>query len=95
MARYWLSIRLKATTDIKQCIDWRGPFAETPNQVYQKCFELFKQFITINNKLTNPFEHSQLKTKHIYNILLSARNVKQKVEQIYPLIKFSIIYKLF
>ena len=47
LARYWLGIRLKVTTDIKQCIDWRGSFAETPNQFYQKCFELFKQFITI------------------------------------------------
>ena len=67
LARYWLGIRLKAMNDIKQYIDWRGPFAETPNQFCQKIFELFKQFINITQTLTNPIELTQLKTKDIYD----------------------------
>ena len=95
LARYWLGIRLKAMNDIKQYIDWRGPFAETPNQFYQKCFELFKQFIIITQTLANPIELTQLKTKDIYDILLSNQKVIPNVEKDYPLINFSTIHKLF
>ena len=78
LARYWLGIRLKAMNDVKQYIDWRGPFAETPNQFYKKCFELFKQFMKLYKQLMNPIELPQLKTKHIYDILLSAQTVIPK-----------------
>ena len=81
--------------DIKQYIDWRGPFAETPNQFYQKCFELFKQFIKTTQTLSNPVQLFQLKTRDIYDILLSNRKVKPNVETDYPLIDFSTIYKSF
>ena len=81
--------------DIKQYIDWRGPFAETPNQFYQKCFELFKQFIRITQTLSNPIELIQLKTKDIHDILVSNQKVKPTVERDHPLITFPTIYKLF
>ena len=95
LARYWLGIRLKAMDDVKQYIDWRGPFAETPNHFYQKCFELFKQFMKLYKQLRNPIELCQLTTKYIYDTLLSTQRVIPNVEQHNPLIKFNIIYKSF
>ena len=94
LAHYWLGIRLKAMNDIKQYIDWRGPFAETPNQFYQNA-ELFKQFIKTTKKLSNPVQLFQFKTKDIYDILLSNRKVQPSVETYYPLIDFSTIHKSF
>ena len=42
LAKYWLGIKLKAMKLFTVVNDWRGPFAETPNDYYQKCFEFLK-----------------------------------------------------
>ena len=56
---------------------------------------MFKQIIKITQTLANPIELTQLKTKDIYDILLSNQKVKPNVKKDYPLIIFSTIYKLF
>ena len=49
LTKYWLGIKLKAMKLFTVVVnDWTGTFAETPNDYYQKCFEIFKAFI---NKL--------------------------------------------
>ena len=86
LGRYWLGIRIKAMGDIKAFIDWKGPFAETPNEFYQKCFELFKQFLEIIKQQDLEVDLAHLKTKNIYELLIENKKVRPVVETKYPLI---------
>ena len=81
--------------DIKAFIDWKGPFAETPNEFYQKCFELFKQFLENIKQQDLEVDLAHLKTKSIYELLIENKKVRPVVETKYPLINFKKIYKDF
>ena len=95
LGRYWLGIRLKAMEDIKALIDWKGSFAETPNELYQKCFELFKQFLENIKQQDLEVDLAHLKTKGIYELLIENKKMRPVVETKYPLINFKKIYKDF
>ena len=42
LAKYWLGIKLKAMKLFTVVNDWRGPFAETPNDYYQNASKFLK-----------------------------------------------------
>ena len=46
LAKYWLGTNLQVMKLFTLVNYWRGPVAETPNDYYQKCFEIFKTFIS-------------------------------------------------
>ena len=93
--RYWLGIRLKNIEQVKSIIDWIGPFAETPNEFYQKCYEQFKLFLNILSKLTDPIDLAVITTKQIYDLLRKTPMVIPKAQETYTNIDFSKIYKPF
>ena len=53
---YCLGIRLKAIEQLKCKIDWNGPFAETPNDFYQKYDEQFNFFLQILDQQSGPVD---------------------------------------
>ena len=93
--RYWLGIRLKNIEQVKSKLDWIGPFAETPNEFYQKCYEQFKLFLNILRKLTDPIDLAVITTKQIYDLLRKTPIVIPKAHETYTNIDFSKIYKPF
>ena len=86
--RYWLGIRLKNIEQVKSKIDWIGPFAETPNEFYQKCYEQFKLFLNILSKLTDPIDLAVITTKQIYDLLRTTPMVIPKAQETYTNIDF-------
>ena len=92
---YWLGILLKNIEQVKSKIDWIGPFAETPNEFYQKCYEQFKLFMNILSKLTDPIDIAVITTKLIYDLLRTTPMVIPKAQTTYTNIDFSKIYKPF
>ena len=95
LPKYWLGIKLKAMKLFTVVNDWRGPFAETPNDYYQKCFEIFKAFIIkLNTLITDGnIQYHQLTVKDIYKYLIQFRDIKPTVEVNNPTIDFAPIYK--
>ena len=95
LAKYWLGIKLKAMKLFTVVNDWTGPFAETPNDYYQKCFEIFKAFISKLNTLDTDgnIQYNQLTVKDIYQYLIQFRDIKSTVEVNNPTIDFTPIYK--
>ena len=95
--RYWLGIRLKLIKEVK--INCKGPFAETANHFYQKCYERFKYFlhckIQQEQRHSNSIKLQTLHTKDIYDMLLQSKNIRPPVEEIFPLTNFKTICKLF
>ena len=79
--------------DIKNFVDWKGPFAETPSRFYKKWFELFKQFLEFIKDKDLEFSLTTLKVEEIYGILIQKQSVVPIVENKYPLINFRVIYK--
>ena len=97
--RYWLGIRLKLIEKFKTVIYWKGPFAETANNFYQKCYEHFKYFLQCKiqqeQRQSNSIKLQTLHTKDIYDISLQSKNVWPPMEEKFPLTNFKTIYKLF
>ena len=97
--RYWLGIRLKLTEEVKTVIDWKGPFAETTNHFYQKCYEHFKYFLQCKiqqeRRHPNSIQLQTLHTKDIYDALPQSKNIRPPVEDKFPLTNFKRIYELF
>ena len=92
-SRYWLGIRLKNIEQVKSKIDWIGPFAETPNEFYQKCYEQFELFLNILGKLMDPIDLAVITTKQIYDLLCTTSMVIPKAQETYTNIDFSKLYK--
>ena len=46
LAKCWLGIKSQSMKLFTVVNDWRVPVAETPNDYFQKCFEIFKTFIS-------------------------------------------------
>ena len=95
LAKYWLCIKLKAMKLFTVVNGWRGPFAKTPNDHYQKYFEIFKAFIIKLNTLKTDgnIQYHQLTVNDINGYLIQFRDIKPTVEINNPTINFTPIYK--
>ena len=86
--QYWLGIRLRNIEQVKSKIDWIGPFDETPNEFYQKCYEQFKLFLNSFSILTDPIDLAVITTKQIYDLLRTRPMVIPKAQETYTNIDF-------
>jgi len=92
LARYWIGLKLKTLNVVQsQIIDWRGPFAETPNEFYQQCFEIFKVFIQLIDG--TGIRLCRIPTKIIYSVFQNTKQFYAKVIHTYPHVNFFPIFK--
>ena len=62
--------------------DWVGPFAETPNDFYQKCFEIFQEFMDKLQEIDvdGDIQYHKLTTKDIYTYLMQFQEIIATVD---------------